>query len=69
MLSPQIVQLASQKPHVLFVKVDVDRNESLAAKWKVTAIPHSILFVNGIKFGEVIGANYGSIFNLLKNFN
>ncbi|CAG05766.1 unnamed protein product [Tetraodon nigroviridis] len=43
--------------NVIFLKVDVDELEDLAARCKVSAMPTFLFFKDGVKIDEVIGAN------------
>ena len=48
MQSPIFYELASElKDRVVFAKVDVDENEALAHKYKITSIPCILLFKDG----------------------
>ena len=43
--------------NVKFLKLDVDELSEVAAEWSVSAMPTFLLFKNGEKVGEVVGAN------------
>jgi len=56
MIAPIIEELAREYAgKVVFVKVDVDRNRRLAAKFGIMSIPTLILFKNGKPVDMVIG--------------
>ena len=56
MIAPIIEELAREYAgKVVFVKVDVDRNRKLAAKFGIMSIPTLILFKNGKPVDMVIG--------------
>ena len=56
MQSPIFYELASElKDRVLFAKVDIDENESLAQKYKITSIPCILLFKDGRVVGKAEG--------------
>ncbi len=56
MIAPIIEELAREYAgKVVFVKVDVDRNRKLAAKFGIMSIPTLILFKNGKPVDIVIG--------------
>ena len=46
-VSPVFDQLKKQTPSAMFVKVDVDENEELAAKFKIESVPTLIVFRKG----------------------
>lgn len=47
MLSPVVDELSEERDDVLFVKVNVDEEEELAAKFGVMSIPMLVLVENG----------------------
>lgn len=47
MLSPVVDEVSDERDDVLFVKVNVDEEEELAAKFGVMSIPMLILIENG----------------------
>ncbi|KAJ7106025.1 thioredoxin-domain-containing protein [Mycena crocata] len=49
-IAPRFSQLASQNPHVNFLRVDVDAQKAIAAKYQVTAMPTFL----AIKAGKVV---------------
>ena len=56
MLAPVIKELAEElKGKVKVTKLDVDKNQSLAAKYKVMSVPTLILFKNGQEIKRIIG--------------
>ena len=56
MQSPIFYELASDlAERVLFVKIDIDENESLAQKYKITSIPCILLFKEGRIVGKAEG--------------
>ena len=57
MMSPVIESLAKKyKGEIVFGKVNVDENPSLAEKFKIMSIPTLIIFKKGEKVDEIIGA-------------
>lgn len=57
MLGPVIERLAlSQKGNIVFGKLDVDSNSVTPGKFNVRSIPNLLVFKNGTKVGEIIGA-------------
>jgi len=58
MIAPLLDKLSEElKEEVLFLKVDVDDNEDIAADNKVTVMPTFIFFRNKKKVDEFSGAN------------
>jgi len=47
MLAPVLEEVAQETPGVRFVKVDVDRNPKLAARYGIRSIPSLIVFHQG----------------------
>jgi len=57
MIGPVIEKLASsQKGDIVFGKLDVDSNPNSSAKFDIRSIPNLLVFKNGDKVGDVIGA-------------
>merc|ERR1712167_378212 len=56
-IAPVFVKLAEEMPDVKFVKVDVDQNEAIAAKYNVKAMPTFKFVKNGEVVKELVGAN------------
>jgi thioredoxin 1 len=55
-LSPMIKEIALEyKDIASFCKVDVDRNQSLAAKYKVSGIPYIVFIKNGAVVHAITG--------------
>jgi len=57
MIGPVIERLAeTQKGDIVFGKLDVDSNRESAAKYSIRSIPNMLVFRNGEKVGDIIGA-------------
>ncbi len=57
MLGPIIENLAKKhQGDIVFGKLDVDTNPATAAKYGIRTIPNLIVFKNGVKTGDIIGA-------------
>jgi thioredoxin 1 len=56
MISPIIDELAEQMKEVKFVKMNLDENQELAEKLRVSSIPCLIIFKNGKEVDRIIGA-------------
>lgn len=57
MVAPIFEKLAKKyKGTIVFAKVNVDENPEIAAKFGIMSIPNFIIFKNGEKIGEIVGA-------------
>ncbi|XP_065184627.1 thioredoxin-like protein 1 [Sycon ciliatum] len=56
-IAPAYEELSNQYPNVLFLKVNVDENEEVAALFSVSAMPTFIFMRSGARVGQVRGAN------------
>ena len=68
-IAPKLEKMTSEFPNVLFLKVDVDEAEDLAAKYEIRAMPTFIVFKKGsteTEAGPIKGADEDKIRNLLK---
>lgn len=67
MMSPIIEDLAQQLNQVKFVKINVDDNEQLAIKHRVSSYPCLVVFKNGKEVDRIIGSHsYDIIENKIK---
>ena len=65
-LAPTLEELASDVPHVLIAKVNVDRNPNLVAQYGVSAIPSLRVFREGQVDGKLEGnVSKGALESLL----
>ncbi|KIM82927.1 hypothetical protein PILCRDRAFT_69863, partial [Piloderma croceum F 1598] len=46
-IAPKYSELAASFPHVNFLRVDVDKQQAIAAKYKITAMPTFVAIVDG----------------------
>ncbi len=57
MIGPVIAKLASsQQGNIVFGKLDVDSNPDTSGRFNIRSIPNLLVFKNGSKAGDVIGA-------------
>ena len=63
MLAPIIDELAEQKnlKEIKFTKINVDDNQELSQKYKVSSIPCLIIFKNGKEVDRIIGMQSGEV--------
>ncbi|KAL8918857.1 MAG: hypothetical protein Q9208_007114 [Pyrenodesmia sp. 3 TL-2023] len=57
MIAPHVVKMSNTYPNARFYKLDVDEVPDVAGDLGVTAMPTFIIFKNGERVGEVVGAN------------
>merc|ERR1712167_314548 len=55
-IAPVFVKLAEEMPEIVFIKVDVDENEEVAAKCNIQCMPTFQFYKNGDKVHEFSGA-------------
>jgi thioredoxin 1 len=56
-IAPKVSKFSEQYPQAKFFKVDVDEVSDVAQELGIRAMPTFLLFKNGEKVGEVVGAN------------
>jgi thioredoxin 1 len=57
MLGPIVESLAKkQQGSIVFAKLDVDGNPQTASRFGIRSIPNLIVFKNGQKVGDIVGA-------------
>ena len=61
MIGPYFEELAGKFPGVVFVKVDVDDLDDVAAECGISAMPTFQLYSNGVKVEELTGADKGKL--------
>ncbi|CAD6563922.1 MAG: Cytoplasmic thioredoxin isoenzyme 2 [Alectoria sarmentosa] len=60
-VAPEIVKMSNSHPSARFYKLDVDEVPDVAQELGVRAMPTFLVFRNGEKVGEVVGANPKSL--------
>ena len=55
-MSPMLAELASERPDVRFVKVDVDDNQETAVRYGVMSMPTFMVFRDGEPVLTLVGA-------------
>jgi len=62
MIAPEVHRLATEKPDICFVKVDVDKVGALARRYNISAMPTFLAFKKAQPFGlPIMGANKPAI--------
>ncbi|KAH7115931.1 thioredoxin-like protein [Dendryphion nanum] len=56
-IAPQVVKFSNNYPEARFYKLDVDEVPDVAQELGIRAMPTFLLFKNGDKIAEVVGAN------------
>lgn len=56
-IAPQVVKFSDLYPNARFYKLDVDDVPDVAQELGIRAMPTFLLFKDGEKVGEVVGAN------------
>ncbi|RDL31979.1 Thioredoxin [Venustampulla echinocandica] len=56
-IAPQVEKFSEEFPNIRFVKVDVDEVPDVAQELGIRAMPTFIVFKNGEKDKEIVGAN------------
>ncbi|KAI7887285.1 thioredoxin-like protein [Mucor mucedo] len=69
LIAPKLVKFIGEYKDVVFAKVDVDDVAEVAAEYQVRAMPTIMYFKNGVKLGEVVGANVANIEAKIKEFS
>jgi len=64
-ISPQVEKYSDEFADAHFIKIDVDELPDLAQELGIRAMPTFIIFKNGEKVGEVVGANPPAIKNAI----
>jgi len=65
MIGPVIEKMAGEMKDVVFLKVDVDESEDLAAEYSVQAMPTFVFLKNGSKVDSFSGANEAKLRELI----
>ena len=61
MIAPKFEEMANENPKAIFVKVDVDKMDTIAQNAGVRAMPTFQFFKNGGKVDEMMGANVAGL--------
>ena len=55
-MSPILEELAAERPDLRVVKVDVDANQAVAARYGVLSMPTFMVFRDGAPVGQIVGS-------------
>ena len=67
-IAPKVVKFSEEYPQAKFYKVDVDEVSDVAQELGIRAMPTFLLFKNGEKVGEVVGANERALEAAIKEY-
>ncbi|TFJ87588.1 hypothetical protein NSK_000939 [Nannochloropsis salina CCMP1776] len=65
-IAPYFEELSTKFPDVVFIKVDVDENEEVAAFAGISAMPTFQVYKDGKKVGELMGAAKDKLLGLVE---
>ncbi|KAL0277834.1 UNVERIFIED_CONTAM: hypothetical protein PYX00_004978 [Menopon gallinae] len=65
LMAPKIEELEKTLPNVVFMKIDVDDNEEIAAEYEISAMPTFVFIKNGNKLDSFSGANYNKLKDII----
>ncbi|KAL6438724.1 hypothetical protein ACFW04_004607 [Cataglyphis niger] len=66
MIGPLIEELSKEMQDVIFLKVDVDECEDIAAEYEITSMPTFIFIKEGKVLETFSGANYDKLKNTIE---
>ena len=55
-MSPILEELAAERPDLRVVKVDVDADQAVAARYGVLSMPTFMVFRDGAPVGQIVGS-------------
>ena len=61
MIAPKFEEMANENPNAIFVKVDVDKMDTISQNAGVRAMPTFQFFKDGEKVDEMMGANVAGL--------
>ncbi|WPH04403.1 thioredoxin [Acrodontium crateriforme] len=66
-IAPKVVEFSDTYPNARFYKIDVDDVPDVAQELSIRAMPTFVLFKDGEKVGEVVGANPSALEAAIKS--
>ncbi|CAF0805671.1 unnamed protein product [Brachionus calyciflorus] len=68
-IKPEFERLSNEYPTVQFLKVDVDELSDVAGDAGVRAMPTFMVYVNGEKVDELVGASKDKLNEIVKKYS
>ena len=68
MIAPRVVEFSKQYPNANYLKVDVDELSELAQEYGIRAMPTFMIFKDGEKVDELVGANPVALEQKIKSY-
>lgn len=65
-IGPKVVEMAKENPSVVFLKVDVDKNDETSEQYEVQAMPTFLFFKCCNKVDTLVGANESKLKALIQ---
>ncbi|EFN85525.1 thioredoxin-2 isoform X1 [Harpegnathos saltator] len=66
MIGPKVAELAKEMEDVIFLKVDVDECEDVAAQYQISSMPTFVFIKNSKVLESFAGANYDKLKNTIQ---
>ncbi|KAK0266145.1 Thioredoxin [Friedmanniomyces endolithicus] len=66
-IAPTVVKFSDKYPDARFYKIDVNEVPDVAQELQIRAMPTFLLFKNGQKIAEVVGANPSALEGAIKS--
>lgn len=67
-IGPVFENLAGENPTIIFVKVDVDEADGVAASCGISAMPTFQVYKNGVKVDEMLGASKSKLKEMVAKY-
>ena len=68
MIAPRVFEFSKQYPNANYLKVDVDELSELAQEYGIRAMPTFMIFKDGEKVDELVGANPVALEQKIKSY-
>jgi thioredoxin 1 len=67
-IAPRVVEFSKTYPNANYLKVDVDELSELAQEYGIRAMPTFMIFKDGEKVDELVGANPVALEQKIKSY-
>jgi len=68
MIAPQLEEHSKEKTDIVFLKVDVDDNEDIAAEYDIASMPTFVFIKNGAVLGSFSGASLDKLKSSIEKY-